>query len=124
MATKLLILHTHQLICQSLVAHLQPLDYDVHCCATTLDDAIDLARQFLPDLVLADLDFDEGDGFESARMMQLINPRTRILLALPPDGAYLPKALQTDASGYLPQKFELPELETCACKRFWIVSGM
>lgn len=111
--TRLLVLHPHPLVSQSLITHLQPLGYDVQSCTTTLDDAVDLARQLLPDLVLADVHFDEGHGFESARMMQLINPRTRTVLALPPDKAYLPKATQTDASGYLPQKFELPELETC-----------
>ncbi|TAE31574.1 MAG: DNA-binding response regulator [Cytophagales bacterium] len=113
MRIRLLLLHSHQLICQSLATYLQPLGYYVQCCTTTLDDALELARTFLPELILADASFDAGHGFEAARMMQVINPRIRLLVSLPPNPDYVHKALQTDASGYLPQQFELPELETC-----------
>ncbi len=107
------ILHPRRLICQSLGNHLSTLGYQAQCCGSTIADAVAIARQTPPNMALIDLDFDGGSGFEAARLLLLAHTKTRVIMCLPPDPAYLQLAVQTDASGYLPTDFELPELETC-----------
>ena len=76
-------------------------------------DVILVARQIPPDTALVDLGFDGGSGFEVAHLLLLAHTKTRIILCLPPDPAYLQLAVQTDADGYLPADFDLSELEIC-----------
>ncbi len=109
----ILILHPHQLVCQSLASHFIRLGHEASCSGLTITDAILIARQIPPDIALIDLGFDGGNGFQAAHLLLLAHVKTRVILCLPPNPAYLQMAVQTDASGYLPTDFELPELETC-----------
>jgi DNA-binding NarL/FixJ family response regulator len=113
MHTHLLILHPRELVCQTLANHLAPLGYVTDCSGCTVEDAVLTARQTPPDIALIDSSFDNGHGFEVAHLLLLTNPKTRVILCLPTDPTLLSIAIQTDASGYLPNDFELPELETC-----------
>lgn len=67
----------------------------------------------MPDIALVDVRFDGGNGFRVAHLLMQLNSKTRVVLVLPPKVEYLQSALLTDASGYLPDTFDLPELDIC-----------
>lgn len=113
MLPHLLILHSRQSVCQSTANHLSAIGYEAQCGAPTVEEAVMTARQTAPDIALIDSSFDGGHGFEAAHLLLQANRQTRVILCLPPDPALLPMALLTDASGYLPANFDLPELDSC-----------
>jgi two-component system, NarL family, nitrate/nitrite response regulator NarL len=68
--------------------------------ATDGHQALELARQLLPDLVLLDIHMPKPDGFHVARRLHLEFPQVKILIMSHGDAAMmLPSALQIGADG-------------------------
>lgn len=76
-------------------------------------DAIVLAEQKQPDVVLLDLSMPEGlDGFTAAQNIHKTVPNAKIIvLTMHDEEAYIQKALQLGISGYLLKNSESSELQ-------------
>ncbi len=73
--------------------------------------ALERARQLLPDLVLLDIHMPESDGFEVARQLRLEFPKLKVLIMSQGDVAMiLPTALQIGADGCLDKAYLGTEL--------------
>lgn len=68
----------------------------------TVADAIALARETRPDVVVMDLGLPDGSGIDATREVVAASPSTRVLvLTVQSDVAYLRRAFDAGASGYL-----------------------
>lgn len=70
--------------------------------AATEDEAVDLARQLCPDLVLIDISLKSGNGIELVKRIRLLNPTTKMLVVSTfQESLYAERALRAGALGYL-----------------------
>jgi DNA-binding NarL/FixJ family response regulator len=75
--------------------------------------AVDLARQLQPDLVLMDIAMPELNGIEAARQIRLAQPAVRVLmLSMHDDQQYVFEALKSGANGYVLKGAAFQELLT------------
>jgi two-component system, NarL family, response regulator LiaR len=73
--------------------------------------ALERARQLLPDLVLLDVHMPESDGFQVARQLRLEFPKLKVLIMSQGDAAMiLPAALKIGADGCLDKAYLGSEL--------------
>jgi DNA-binding NarL/FixJ family response regulator len=73
--------------------------------------ALERARQLLPDVVLLDIHMPESDGFQVARQLRLEFPELKVLIMSQGDPAMiLPTALQIGADGCLDKAYLGTEL--------------
>jgi len=79
--------------------------------ASTGTQALQLASQHQPDVLLLDLNMPEADGLSIIPQVRQNAPNTKILiLTMHEDGNYLQQAIQAGASGYLLKKVADVEL--------------
>jgi DNA-binding NarL/FixJ family response regulator len=65
-------------------------------------EALEQARELLPDLVLLDIHMPESNGFQVAHQLRLEFPKLKVLIMSQGDAAmFLPSALQIGADGCL-----------------------
>src|SRR5687768_15536347 len=70
--------------------------------ATSGKEAISLAKKFIPDLILMDINMEPVNGFEATREIVLINPSTKVIgLSLHNEYAYARKIMEFGAKGYV-----------------------
>ncbi len=78
--------------------------HDMLVCgeAATEDDAVELAKQLCPDLVLIDISLKDGNGIELVKRIRLLNGTTKMLVVSTfPESLYAERALRAGALGYL-----------------------
>lgn len=76
--------------------------FAVQAEASGAAEALELARQFKPDIVLMDIGMPGMSAFEAARSIVRECPRTRVVfLTMHEDEEYLLKCLEVGASGYV-----------------------
>lgn len=86
-------------ICQLLHSEV---DIEVVCEAVDGDDAIQKARQYLPDLVLLDITMPSMNGLEAARILKQEFPATHIVILTQHDSrGFQWAALAAGVSGYV-----------------------
>jgi DNA-binding NarL/FixJ family response regulator len=74
-------------------------------------EAVELARELKPDVVVMDISMPEMNGLKATEKLKALCPEIRILtLTLHADDAYLRKLLKAGASGYLLKKSASGEL--------------
>jgi len=79
--------------------------------ASTGPEAIALAEQLQPDLILLDISMPELNGLEVAVRILKTDPRRRVVfLSMHTDAVYVRRAFQTGAAGYLVKGADVPEL--------------
>jgi len=100
---RVIIADDHELSRLGLRTMLQPeADFEVVAEATTGREAVQLTRQFEPDLVLMDIRMPDLDGLSATRSVKAELPRTSILIVtLSEDPDYLLEALRVGAAGYV-----------------------
>ena len=77
-------------------------DFEVIGEAANGREAVSLAEQLQPDIVLMDVSMPELNGIEATRRIVTIAPRARILaLSMHRDSVYVREILRAGASGYL-----------------------
>ena len=109
---KLLIVDDHAVVRQGLRGFLELTeDFEVVGEGTNGLEAISLAQELQPDVVLMDLIMPEMDGIEATRRIKLANPDTKILIlsSFGDDNNVLP-AIQAGAMGYVLKDISPEEL--------------
>ncbi len=75
-------------------------------------EAVDMARQLTPDIILMDVSMPGLNGVEATRTIVTGRPGTRILgLSMHTDRRYPSELLRAGAAGYLPKDATFDELE-------------
>jgi len=98
-----LVVDDHPITRSGLIAILQAKAcYRVCAEGGTCREAVDLFRQFSPDITLMDLKLPDGYGVDAIRVMRRINPNAKILVITTYEGDEdIHQALQAGAMGYL-----------------------
>src|SRR6476659_4405207 len=112
MKTRVMIADDHSVVRQGLKSFLS-LDPELEVVATACNgtEALRLAHQFKPEVILLDLFMPEMDGFEATALLRNELPETRVLvLTSVLEEASIARALRAGANGYLLKTMEAPEL--------------
>lgn len=75
--------------------------------------AVEVAREFQPDLILLDVAMPEMDGLEALPLLRQASPRSRVVMYTGFEGSRLaPKARRLGASGYIEKGTPPDEIAT------------
>lgn len=109
---RLLIVDDHEVVRQGLVALLDRRDgFQVVAEAGTVQEALDAARRFQPDIVVMDVRLPDGSGVEACREIRSELPDTRVvMLTSYPDEEAVLSAIVAGASGYLLKQIRARDL--------------
>ena len=109
---KLLIVDDHKVVRQGLRGFLELMDdFDIVGEGSNGVEAVELAAELAPDVILLDLMMPEMDGIEATRRIRLANPQARILIlsSFSNDDNVLP-AIRAGAMGYVLKDIDPDEL--------------
>ncbi len=110
---RILIVEDEAIVAEDLRRKLGRLDYEVCGLTGSGDEAVALARERRPDLVLMDVRLEgETDGVEAAQRMRLEHDLPVVYLTAHSDPATLQRAKVTEPYGYILKPFETRELES------------
>ena len=100
---RLLVVDDHEVVRQGLVALIDRREkFQVVAEAGTVEEALEAARRFQPDLVIMDVRIPDGSGIEACREIRAELPGTRVvMLTSYPDEEAVLSAIIAGASGYL-----------------------
>ena len=100
---KILLADDHALLVESIADRLgREADFEVVARVHNTDDAVQVARDTQPDVVLMDIDLPGQASFDAAREIKEHNPETHIIyLSAFSSDRYIEDALQSGCSGYL-----------------------
>ncbi|MCA9992533.1 MAG: response regulator transcription factor [Anaerolineales bacterium] len=102
MSLRLLLVDDHALFRQSLNVLLTAHGYEVVGMASNGFEALALARQLRPDLILMDIEMPDGDGLTATRLIKAEMPDvTIVMLTVSTTDEHLFNAIKSGASGYL-----------------------
>ncbi len=112
MTIKVLIADDHKLFRQGLVGLMETLDVvEVVGEAATGREAIQLAEQLQPDIILMDIYMPEGDGLQATKEIREKLPRIKVvMLTSSENDEHLFHAVQLGASGYLLKNLDASQL--------------
>ena len=109
---RLLVVDDHEVVRQGLVAVLdrRP-NFQVVAEAGTVEESLEQARRYKPDIVVMDVRLPDGSGVEACRDIRAELPGTRIVMltSFPDDEAVL-SAIVAGASGYLLKQIRARDL--------------
>lgn len=100
---KILLVDDHPMMRDSLRRYLEKND-DFHVVAEATNglEAVQIAKETNPDVIIMDVAMPELDGIEATRRIKLINPNIMVLiLTVHSDNEYILKILESGADGYL-----------------------
>jgi DNA-binding NarL/FixJ family response regulator len=103
MTTRILVADDHEIFVESLALLLskEP-SFEVVGTATDGDQAVRLAREQEPDVVIMDLSMPQISGIEATQLIKTERPAVKVLcLSMHADRGYVMGALDAGASGYL-----------------------
>ena len=101
--SRIMIVDDHPMMRDGLNMRISSQD-DMEICgeAATENAAVELVRQFCPDLVLIDISLKEGNGIELVKRIRLLNATTKMLVVSTfEESLYAERALRAGALGYL-----------------------
>lgn len=112
MAINVLIADDHDIIREGIKSILKPhSEYKVCAEAKDGEEAVELVRQFKPDILLLDITMPKESGLDIIELIQHISPATKIIiLTVHKMGAYILKALHLGVSGYFNKDNVVEEL--------------
>ena len=100
--TRLLLADDHRMLRDSLRRSLEEHGFDVVGEAADGAEAVRLAQQLQPDVVLMDVSMPALDGVEATRQISRVVPSSQVvMLTMHADGDVMAKAIQAGAIGYL-----------------------
>ncbi len=102
MAIRLMLADDHRMLREGLRRSLSEEGFDVVGEAADGDEAVRLAQQLLPDVVLMDVTMPDVDGVEATRRLHKSNPEIRVvMLTMHADESVIAEAIKAGAVGYL-----------------------
>jgi two-component system response regulator DevR len=109
---RLLVVDDHEVVRQGLVALIDRREkFQVVAEAGTVEEALEAARRFQPDLVIMDVRLPDGSGIEACREIRAELPNTRVvMLTSYPDEEAVLSAIIAGASGYLLKQIRARDL--------------
>jgi DNA-binding NarL/FixJ family response regulator len=109
---RLLVVDDHEVVRQGLVALIDRREkFQVVAEAGTVEEALDAARRFQPDLVIMDVRLPDGSGIEACREIRAELPATRVvMLTSYPDEEAVLSAIIAGASVYLLKQIRARDL--------------
>jgi DNA-binding NarL/FixJ family response regulator len=109
---RVLLVDDHDMFSESLERGLNASgDIEVVGIVPRVAEALEVAPQLLPDVVLLDYQLPDGDGIDAARQLLAVLPKTRIvMLTGSADDRILLRALQAGCCGYVTKDKKLAEL--------------
>ena len=108
---RVLLAEDHKMVRQGTRMYLESMGIDIVGEATTGVEAVKLARQLQPDVVLMDIHMPELTGVEATRRIRHDHPDVRVLvLTAYDDPAYVHALLEAGADGYVLKTAEFSQL--------------
>lgn len=109
--TRVLLVEDHNLVRQGTRLYLESQGVDIIGEATNGREAVQMARELKPDVVIMDIHLPELTGVEATRRIRHDNDAVRILvLTAYNDPAYVNALIEAGADGYILKTAELSEL--------------
>lgn len=113
MGIRLLLADDHRMVRDGLKRGLMDHGFDVIGEAADGDEAVRLAKDLAPDVVLLDISLPSLSGIDACRQIGEALPRTKVvILTMHADAESFTSAMQAGASGYLVKANSLSELAT------------
>lgn len=109
---RILLAEDDSLVALDLLEELRSLGYEVVGSAATGTEAVSLARELLPDLILLDIKMPELDGLEAAAQITAARPVPIIILSAHSDAPLIERATHLGVLAYLIKPVDVRELET------------
>jgi DNA-binding NarL/FixJ family response regulator len=111
MPIQILVADDHAIVRDGLRAILEREGFRVVAEAANGQEALDLARKLNPDIAVLDLSMPVLNGFDSAREIQRISPKTKtILLTVHTEQQYILEGLRSGAKGFVIKTHAAKEL--------------
>ncbi len=109
--TKILLVEDDEIVSRVAVWRLQKLGYEVCGAATNSADALKLAREHHPDLILMDIKIaGPTDGITTAKMLREITAAPLVYLTSQSDDEIIIQAAETQPAGFISKPFEDKDL--------------
>jgi two-component system, NarL family, response regulator DegU len=109
--TRLLLADDHRMLRDSLRRSLEESGFDVVGEAADGAEAVRLAQQLRPDVVLMDVSMPALDGVEATRQISRVVPSSQVvMLTMHADGDVMARAIQAGAIGYLVKDCSMDEV--------------
>jgi DNA-binding NarL/FixJ family response regulator len=110
---RVLLAEDHKMVRQGTRMYLETMGVEVVGEATTGAEAVKLARELRPDVVIMDIHMPELTGVEATRRIRHENNEIRVLvLTAYDDPSYVQALLEAGADGFVLKTAELPQLYT------------
>lgn len=108
---RVLLAEDHKIVRQATRMYFESMGVEIVGEATTGVEAVRLARDLQPDVIVMDIHMPELTGVEATRRIRLDNPDTRVLvLTAYDDPAYVHALLDAGADGFILKTAELAQL--------------
>jgi len=114
----ILIVDDHEVVRRGIRAYIETVaDFQVVGEAASGEEAIELARDFIPDVVLMDLILPGIDGVEATRQIKKLSPRTQIVvLTSYHEDEHIFPALKAGATAYILKDIRMDRLSEAVLK--------
>lgn len=116
----ILLVDDHEVVRRGLRTYLETLpDFEVVGEASSGEEAVEMVRELIPDVILVDLIMPGIDGVETTRQVKKISPRTQVVVLTSfHDDAHIFPALKAGATSYVLKDMKMDRLAEVVLKAY------